>query len=52
MDSKSTANNTCIWCTAASTLEENIKGIKSIVIKTCIWCVTATIATLTLLVVI
>lgn len=52
MSSKSLAGNTCIWCVAAATLEENVKSIKSIVGKTCVWCVAATIAALTLLAVI
>jgi hypothetical protein len=49
MSLNSVAGKTCVWCVAATTLEEKIKGINSVVGKTCVWCVVATMAALTLL---
>jgi hypothetical protein len=49
MSLKSVEENTCVWCVAATTLEEKISGLKSVVGKTCILCAGAVMAALTLL---
>jgi hypothetical protein len=49
MSSKSVAGDPCVWCDVATTLEEKITGLTSVVGKTCILCVAAAIAALTLL---
>jgi len=52
MNSKSVAENTCIWCVAATKLDEKLAGLKSVAAKTCVLCVAAVMAALTLLAVI
>ena len=49
MGVKLVEEKTCVWCAAATTLEEKIMSIKSVAGKTCILCVGAAMAALTLL---
>jgi hypothetical protein len=49
MSSKSVAGNTSVWCDVATTLEEKITDLKSVVNKTCVLCVATAMAALTLL---
>jgi hypothetical protein len=49
MSLKSVASKDCVWCVAATTLEEKMAGLKSVVGKSCVLCVAAAMAALTLL---
>ena len=49
MSLNSVEGKTCVWCVAASTLEEKITDLKSVVGKTCILCAAAVMAVLALL---
>jgi hypothetical protein len=52
MSSKPVVEKTCVWCVAATALEEKLTGLRSVAGKVCLLCVAAAMGALTLLAVI